>query len=236
MELVKVLVSSLASLVVMFCSAKLIGKRQLAQMSLFDYINGITLGSIAAELAVSGLEDSWEHALTAMLVYALVVFVIAWLAKKSLVLRRFFDGTAHIIFEDGKLYRKSLQAAQMNVNEFLTECRLQGYFNIAEIQTAILEADGRISILPKASCRPPKNNEMNIAGSEEKPPVVLLIDGKILKRNLRFSGKNEKWLEKQLAAQGIQNPSAVFLATCDADNNLSVYSALQEKPDSDIFL
>lgn len=224
---------SLFSLIILFILTKLMGNKQLSQMTTFDYITGITIGSIAAEMATE-LED-FHKPLTAMITYGLVAVVLSIISNKSLKARRMIDGTSIILYESGKLFKKNLKKSNMNTGEFLMECRISGYPNIADIQTVILEPNGKISILPKAEARPVTNRDMNMFPQQEKMPVTVILDGEILYENLKFTGNNDIWLKKQLDEQGIKNVKDVFYASCDSNNNLSVYTCIKEKPDRDIF-
>lgn len=211
------------------------GNKQVSQMTMFDYITGITIGSIAAEMATD-LEEGFHRPLIAMLIYGFVAALLSVLSNKFLKARRFIDGTSLILLENGKLFKKNLKKANLNINELLVQCRLMGYHNISDIQTAVLEPNGRISILPKASARNVTNKDMNLSPQEDKLPVTIILDGKVLEENLKFTGNNKTWLKKQLENQGIKNTDEIFYASCDGNNCLSVYTCVKEKPDRDIFM
>lgn len=234
MDMIYITGLSLFSIVVLFLLTKMMGNKQVSQMTMFDYITGITIGSIAAEMSTA-LDDGFHRPLTAMIVYGVVAAILSAITNKSLKARRLIDGTSLILFENGKLFRQNLKKAKLNVNEFLIQCRIMGYHNIADIQTAVLEPNGRISILPKSEARPATNRDMNIFPPEDKLPVTIILDGIVLEENLKFSGNNDVWLKKQLKAQGIDKISEIFYASCDSNNNLSVYTCVKEKPDRDIF-
>lgn len=148
-----ILFTSLFSIIVLFLLAKLMGNRQVSQMSMFDYVNGITIGSIAAEFATS-LEDDYWMPLTAMVVYGVTAALISYITCKSMAARKFINGKPVVLYENGKLYEKNLAAAKLDINEFLTQCRTAGYFDLADLQTAILETNGQVSFLPLAAQRP----------------------------------------------------------------------------------
>lgn len=234
MDALYIILLSLFSALTLFALTKLMGNKQISQLTTFDYIVGIVIGNVTAEMATD-IDDDFTEPLTAMITFAVIATVLSVVTNKSLAARRFFDGKSLILYENGKMFRKNFSKARLNVNEFLTECRLLGYYDISDIQTAILEPNGRISILPKSVSRPVTTRDMNIVPTEEKPPVAVILDGKVLKRNLKFTGNNEVWLMKQLTGQGIHDVKSIFYASCDNENNLSVYTDIKEKPDSDIF-
>ena len=232
MEIVHIILTAFGSIVALFVLTKIMGNRQMSQLSLFDYINGITIGSIAAEMATS-IEDFYKP-LTAMIVYALLATCASIATDKSVMLRRFITGEAMILYDNGKLFEKNFKRAKLDINEFLTICRNSGYFNLANLQTAILESNGKISFLPLSTQRPVTPQDMNLSPAQEKAVVNVVIDGKVMKDNLKYTGNNEQWLENQLHKQGVKLPE-ILLATCDQNNALSVYIKINKKMTRDMF-
>lgn len=233
MEFLIVILTSVGSVIALFILTKIMGNKQMSQLSMFDYIVGISIGSIAAEMATE-LEE-FEKPLIAMIVYTLLALLISLANYKSIKLRRILTGTSLILYENGKLYEANLKKTRIDVNEFLTQCRSKGFFNIANLQTVILEPNGNISILPLSTERSVTPKDLNITPPEEKPVIDIIIDGQIMINNLKYTGNNENWLYKQLHAQGVDNISEIFLATCDNENNLSVYKRIKKKMTRDIF-
>lgn len=222
MDILKIISLSFGSIVILFILTKLMGNREMSQLTMFDYIVSITIGSIAAEMATS-LENNFMEPVVAMVVYGLVTLLISYLTCKSLNIRRFFTGKARILLDNGKLYRKNFKSAKLDLNEFLMECRINGYFNLGDIQTAILEPNGRVSFLPKSLKRPSTPEDLNLSPEQENVVLNVILDGVLLKENLSKTGNNLNWLENNLKKQGINDIKKVFLATCDNQNNLSVY-------------
>ncbi len=234
MELLKVAGVAFGSVVALFILTKIMGNRQMSQLSMFDYIIGITIGSIAAEMAIS-LKEDFRIPLVAMVVYAVVAVAISFVTAKSVALRRVLVGKALIVLEDGKIFEGNLKKGHLDLNEFLTQCRNSGYFDLQDIQSAILEANGKISFLPKSEKRPTIPEDFNQSPKEIKPLINLIIDGKIMKDNLEYIGKDEKWLENHLKNEKIDKLSQVFLATYDAQKKLTFYSKNEKTMTRDIF-
>lgn len=234
MDILKIVSLSFGSLVILFILTKLMGNREMSQLTMFDYIVGITIGSIAAEMSTS-LESNFMEPVVAMIVYGLVTVFISYITCKSLSLRRFFTGRARILLDNGKLYRKNFKSAKIDLNDFLMECRINGYFNLSDIQTAILEPNGRVSFLPKSLKRPATPEDLNLSPSIENVVINVILDGVLLKENLAKTGNNINWLENNLKEQGINDMKKVFLATCDNQNNLSVYVKLDKQNKHDFF-
>lgn len=235
MEYLKILALSSLSILVLFILTKLMGNREMSQLTMFDYIVSITIGSIAAEMATS-LESNFMYPLISMIVYAVITILISHIANKSIVARRFLNGKSLILLNNGKLYRENFKKAKMDLSEFMVECRNKGYFNIADIQTAILESNGKISFIPYSSKRPATPEDLNIQTTQEKTLTTLILDGEILEDNLEHVNKKKEWLIKELKKQGYRNEKSIFLGTIDSHSNLSLYDKVNIKSKRDKFV
>ncbi|MEA4970304.1 MAG: DUF421 domain-containing protein [Candidatus Pelethousia sp.] len=233
-DLMRVAALSIGSVAALFLLCKLIGYKQMSNMSLFDYVTGISIGSIAAEMATADHPDFLQP-LLAMVIYALAAVLISMAACRSLNLRRLLIGHTLLLFEDGNLYKKNLARAKMDASEFLTQCRLAGFFDLADIQSARIEPNGRISILPKECARPATPQDLSLNVGQSAPAINVVLDGEALPGNLRLVGKDEAWLGKELARQGIRDMRDVFLATVDGAGNLRIYMILYDAPKSDAY-
>lgn len=222
MEIIKVILTALLSLASLFIITKIMGHKQVAQLDFFDYVNGITIGSIGAELATE-LEKPYMP-LIALVVYCAVSLILNLLAHKLPQTRKYINGTPTILFNDDKLYRPNLKKAKIDLSEFMLLCREQGYFDLNEIQTAIFEHNGKLSILPKATFRPATPGDLNISVKATQIGVEVIMDGRIMGENLTRMGRNEKWLQKQIKSQGFKDVSKIFLGIYRADENkLTLY-------------
>lgn len=221
MEIVKVLLTSLLSVGALFLIAKLMGHKQMSQLDFFDYITGITIGSIAAELATE-LEEPLKP-LIAMVVYGAVTLLLTLVTSKYPKSRKYINGTPTILLNNGKLYRKNLKKAKLDLTEFMVLCRQQGYFNLNDIQTAIFEYNGQLSILPVSEKRPANPQDLKLSVSAEYIQTEIIMDGRVMGENLARMGLNEQWLDKQLHAQGYAHPKDVFLAVCDDSHRLTLF-------------
>lgn len=231
MEILKIIVLSFSSFVVLFILTKFMGNREMAQLSMFDYIISITIGSIAAEMSTS-LDDNFIEPLVAMLVYAIGAILVSWIALRSIKARRFISGASIIIYDNGKIYSKNLKKSKMDLNEFLMECRLNGYFNLADIQTAILESNGNISFIPNSLKRPATPEDLNLTPKQDFLVINVIIDGKVLEENLKNTGNNLKWLHDNIEKQNAGKLEDILLATCDKNNNLSIYKKISNLDNS----
>lgn len=221
MDILKIIITSTVSLLILFLLTKLMGSKQVSQLNMFDYIVGISIGSIAAEMATE--LDTPINAMTAMIVYGVIAAAVSLIAERSLKARKILSGKPLVLLDNGKLYRKNFKKTRMDINDFLMQCRSQGYFDISQIQTAVMEFNGRMSILPISANRPLTPQDMNLAPEQEYMTTAVIEDGVIIEDNLKHTGNNYIWLKKQLSEQGYNNPEDVFLAMCDNNNKLTVY-------------
>lgn len=231
-EVGKITVTSIVSILVLFGLCKLVGQRQISQMNLFDYVTSITIGSIAAELATD--LEAWWQPLTATVVYGIAALCIDLFTCKSIALRRFFNGRPVVLYQNGKLYPKNLLHARLDLNEFLTQCRVAGYFDLTQLQSAVLETNGQISFLPAALFRPVNPSDLQLSPQPEGLWAALILDGSILTDNLTAVGQNSDWLREQLTARGFKTPDEVFLAMYGPQGQLKLYPR-QCRPEQDWF-
>ncbi len=222
MEVLRVVLFSLFSALTLFVIAKIIGHKQVAQLDFFDYITGITIGSIAAELATN-LEDPWWKPLISMLIYGFITITLSKITCKFPKLRKYINGTPTILMDNGKLYRRNMKKAKLELSEFMLMCRQEGYFNLNDIQTAIFEYNGKLTILPISTKRPLNPEDIKLEPTPEYINTEIIMDGRILDENLKRLGLDKTWLKTQLTEQGYHNAKEVFLAICDKNNKLSIF-------------
>lgn len=231
MEMLRVAITALVSIVLLFILTKIMGNRQMSQLSLFDYINGITIGSIASEMAIA--PEDFKKPMIAMIVYALITTLISIITCKSAKLRMFITGRPLVLYENGKFFAKNMLKAKLDANEFLTQSRTVGFFNLNNIHTAILEPNGKISFVPMSNQRPAVPADFNLSPTQDVPQANVIIDGKMIKKNLQAVGIGEAWLQNQLKTQEIKDISEVFLATCNTEQTISVFTKLGSKAGGD---
>ena len=225
MKFLTLCLTALGSFAALFIIAKFIGRKQVSQLDFFDYITGITIGSIAAEMATE-LEEPWKP-LIAMIIYGSVTLLLSSVTIKFPRVRKFLNGTPTILMDHGKLYRENLKKSKLDLSEFMVLCRQQGYFDLTDIQTAVFEYNGKLTILPVSSQRPATPNDLNLAPEQELLFTELIMDGRVLDENLSRVGLNRVWLEKQLKASGVQSADEVFLAVCDRNLKFVLFKKVQ---------
>ena len=209
MDIIKVIATSLLSVVALFVITKIMGHKQMAQLDFFDYVTGITIGSIGAELATE-LEDPWKP-LISLVIYGGVSLILTCITHKFPKTRKFINGSPTIILNNGKIFRKNMKKAKLDLSEFMVMCREEGYFNISDIQTAIFEYNGKLTILPVSTRRPVNPEDMNLEPKADSIDTEVIMDGRILDDNLKRMGLDAKWLKKQLNAQGYSSAKEIYL-------------------------
>lgn len=216
------------SLITLFFITKLIGKKQVSELSLFDYVISISIGNFAAEMTMN-LDSQVMNGVISLVIFGFVAALVAILTMKSILLRRFFMGSPTIIIQDGKFIYKNLQRVKMDINDFLETARIAGYFDISNIKYALMEANGKVSFLPKEEYIPVNVKDMNLKPSKQGLCANVVIDGKIMEKNLSVINKDEDWLNKQLKVKGYDSLDKILLATVDVNEKLCVF----EKHDED---
>lgn len=225
MSIMTICLTTLGSFAVLFIVAKIEGHKQVSQFDFFDYITGITIGSIAAEMATD-LESPWKP-LIAMVIYGVVTLLLSVITSKFPRSRKYLNGTPTILMDRGKLYRENLKKAKLDLSEFMVMCRQQGYFDLGSIETAVYEYNGHLSILPVTRQRPATPEDMKLNPDQELLFTELIMDGRIMEDNLNRMGLSLDWLDAQLKQRKIRSAKDVFLAVCDRNRKLVFYDVHQ---------
>ncbi len=220
--LLEVIPRGLLSLITLFIVTKILGKKQVSELSLFDYVIGISIGNFAAEITIN-TDVPLLHGIVAVLLFGFIAISISKLTMKSIWVRRIVTGVPTVIVQNGKFIRENMSKTKFDMNDFLEECRGNGYFDLNEIEYAIVEANGKISFLPKSEYKPLTPKDMNIKVSKQGLCANVVIDGKLMKKNLENMSKNKEWLDKELKVKGYQDYDKILLATLDNQEKLVIY-------------
>ncbi len=221
LEAFKIIPRSITSLIVLFFITKLMGKKQVSELSLFDYVIGISIGNFTAEM-VMNFDYQYINGIVAIVSFGLVSYLVSVITLKSIKLRRFIIGVPTVIVEDGKISLEALKSTKLDVNDLLEECRSMGYFDITQISYAILEVNGKISILPKSDYQVPNLTDLKIKKEKAYLSINVIIDGKVMENNLNNTNKDINWLKQELKKQGYTNFNNILLATI-TNGNLAVF-------------
>ena len=211
-EAFMVIPRSFISIICLFIVTKIIGKRQISELSLFDYVIGISIGNFIAEMIVN-LDTQFIDGVVAMFVFGIVSYVVNLLTVKSIYLRRFISGMPTIVIDNGKLIEKGLKKSNIDVNDLLSQARLSGYFDISDIECAIMEPNGSISFLPKSSKEPVKIEDSGIKKEKATITANIIIDGKFMDKALDTVKLSKESVLKELKIKGYRNEKEVLLGT-----------------------
>ena len=221
-EALLIIPRSLLSLFILFLDTKLIGKKQVSELSLFDYVIGISIGNFTAEMTMS-LDVQFINGVMALLTFGLFAYLISLLTMKSIRIRRFFIGVPTVIIQNGKIIEKAMKHVMIDINDLLEQCRINGYYDLTQIEYAIMEANGKISIMPKSEYKPLTPNDMKKKVAQEDLQANVIIDGVIMQNNLENMNKSINWLEKELKVKGYKEYDDIILAILDKNDKLTIF-------------
>ncbi|MEA4833007.1 MAG: DUF421 domain-containing protein [Oscillospiraceae bacterium] len=221
MKLYLVPLTTLLSLIILFLISKLIGYRQVSSMSLYDYINSVTIGSLAAQLSIAEGNDIWRNVI-AMSLYGIFTLACAILTNKSKKARNIIEGCPIILMDKGVLYKNRMKKAHIDTDELVGALRVLGHFDISKLNSVVLETNGKISALPKAGERPSTPNDLSISVPEESIWTEIISDGKIDAEKMRMCGIDMNRLNKKLS-ECSKTADEIFLAVCDSFGNICFF-------------
>lgn len=221
LDLEFIAVKTTVAVVVLFIFARIMGKKQISQLTYFDYIVGISIGSVAAELSVEkGV--SIPEGIVSMIIWAAFPLILSFIAAKSMRARRLLDGTPTILIQNGKIIEKNLQKVKFTVNDLLEELRIQGAFNIADVEFALLETGGKMSVLKKAKYQTATVSDLNLKETYQGLCANLIIDGKLMHQNIALLDKGEEWVISELKKRNISSVADVLLACVDSNGEFHI--------------
>ena len=222
MDFLMLIIKSVCSLFALFFFTNALGKKQINQLNMFDYVIGISIGNVVAEMTVNK-EVLFLDGIIVMGIYAGISIFISFITSKSIILRRMISGTPTTIIENGKIIESALKKTKLDINELLEEARIDGYFDISEIEYAIMEANGKISFLPKSKYKPVTSNDLKLKCNYKGVCTNVVIDGKIMNNNLKSINKDKKWLIRRLYNLDYKDINNLLLVTCDTNEKLTIF-------------
>lgn len=203
--------------------SRLMGRKLISQMTYFDYIAGITIGSMAATVCVDRSLDIYDGLIT-ILVWAVLSITLGYANLKNLFLRRATNSRATIIIENGHIITGNMRNARYNMEDLLMQLRLKDVFDLSEVQFALLEPNGELSVLKRSLYSPVTPKDIGIKVQDKGMMVNLIIDGKIIEENLRSNNLNAQWLYDQLKKNNISSVNDVIFAGIGTDGKFEVVS------------
>lgn len=219
-EWFEIILRSLLYLITLLLMTRIIGKKQLSELSLFEYISGITIGSIAGEV-IMGLDGNIFHGVLAIGIFGIATVLVDILTMKSKKMRELIDGNATVLIKDGKILEENLKKEKYTIDELTSLLRQKNIFKLADVEFAVLEPKGDLSVLLKRDKQPLTPKDIQLQVPPEKEPHTIIMDGKIIDEPLTASGKTRKWLNLELTKLGVTLDN-VFLAQIDSYGELTI--------------
>lgn len=218
---IDVIIKGFASLIFLFFVIKLLGKKQISQLNIFDYVIGISLGNIAAEMTINS-DITIINAFIAMAIYGLVSLFVSFITTKSILARRFISGVPVVLIEHGKISREQLKKVKLDVNDLMQDAREDGIFDITEVDYAIMEVSGKVTFLLKSDFDTATRKDLKIHVDDKGLVANLIMDGNIMENNLKAIGKDRKWLLNKVKERKIKVED-IFLLTCNNKEEIMIY-------------
>ena len=219
-EWLEVIVRTLASIVILFGLTKLLGKRQVSKLSFFEYITGITIGSLASFISLR-VNESWYLGVIALTVWVLVSLGIEFLQLKSKRARDIIDSKSRVLIKDGKIMEDNLKKERLTNEELMQNLRSRNVFKAADVEFAVMEPNGVVNVLLKKEKQPLTPKHLGIQVGPESEPQAVILDGKIMDEPLATRGLNRRWIHTELEKLGVSLDN-VFLGQVDAYDQLYV--------------
>jgi len=211
---------TLLTILVLFAITKVLGKRQLGELSYFEYITGITIGSIASYASID-LKEDWYYGLLSIFVWAVVVYALGFLTLKSKVARDIIQGKGTVLIQGGKILEDNLTKVHLTADDLLEQLRAKNVFKVADVEFAVLESDGKFNVMLTKENQPLTSKLLGKKVDREKEPQTVIMDGKILNEPLAASGLNRSWLRAELEKLGVSLDN-VFLGQVDSYGQLTI--------------
>ncbi len=217
-DYVTVLLNALYSFVALFFVTKLLGKKQIAQLSFTDYVVGISIGSISAEWSTD-VETPWYYYFIAIAFYFLISYLITILERTTLPLKRFLRGKPIMVISNGKIDYKELKKSKLDINDLISLCREKGFFNLSDVAYAIFETNGNLSVLPVSNQKPTVAEDFDISLPKASLQKFVVNDGMIDENYLRELKKDKDWLFKNLKIKNKKDLKNILVAFYDIKTN-----------------
>ena len=233
-ECLNIAIRTIIIAVIIFFLTKLLGKKQISQLSFFDYIVGITIGSTVADIALD-IEKNFMGGVVSLLIFVMIDYFISMVTMRNIKARRFLIGVPTVLVEKGKIIESGLKKCKLDVNELLAEARVEGYFDLDEIDYALMEINGAISFLPKEKEKPVTKKDLKVKLDKSGLTVNAIIDGEYMPNNVKAIGKDKNWLDHELKVQGYEDYDDILLATIDTNYKVNIYRK-GVKPDNNTVL
>jgi uncharacterized membrane protein YcaP (DUF421 family) len=220
-EFVVILLRALLSFLVLLILARLMGHQHISQLTFFDYVVGITIGSIAATASVDQ-NVKILNGLAGLLVWGILPILISLLNLKSYRFRRLTDGQPIVLVQNGKILEENLRKARLSLDSLMLSLREKNAFKLSDVEFAVLETNGSVSVLKKTEAQPVTPKTLGMIVEKEHDPRIVISDGQVMETTLKKMGYTKEWLLGEIKKQGANTFQDVFLAQLESNGNLYV--------------
>ena len=207
---------------VLFVLTRLLGKKQLGQLTFFTYVTGIAMGNIAGDMVVHR-DIKLIDGVSGLIIWAFTTFLLELISLKFSKARVLLDGEPSILIKRGIIMEKELAAQRLNMDDLTMLLRNNNIFSIQDVDYAILEPNGQLSILKKPELEAVSKKDMQIQPENRiYLPTEIIVDGKLVQKNLKELNLNSQWVNQQLIQAGITSVEEVFFAELQNDGSLHI--------------
>ncbi|MED4165038.1 DUF421 domain-containing protein [Halalkalibacterium halodurans] len=220
-DLGNVLIRGAVGFLVLLVLARIMGKKHITDMTYYEYIVGIAIGSIAAELTFSP-HVRMSNFLFGMIIWAIFPMVLSKLELKSFRFRSLAEGEPTVLIENGKILEENLKKENLTVDELMIHLRQKDAFKLDDVESAVMEKSGLISVMKKSNVQPLTPKDAGLVIELDHSPQIVMIDGNVLEKSLQDYGYTKEWLLAEVTKQGAKRFEDVFLAQIDSKGNVYV--------------
>ena len=220
-EILEAVIRSAFGLISLLVLTRLMGKQQISQLTFFDFVAAITIGGITADLA-GGVDVSVWPVFAALVTFVVLTILSGYLSLQSRPVRKLLQGEPTVVVHNGKILEGNMAQMRYNFDDLMGRLRNKNVFNISDVEYAILETNGELSVLLKTQNQPLTPKDVHLSTLYQGVPSELVVDGVIIRQNLVQNQLSEQWLTDQLKLQGIYNPGEVAYACLDSSGKLYI--------------
>lgn len=211
-------VRTIISYMFVIFALRIMGKRQIGELQPTELVVAIMISDLAA-LPMGDTAIPLWNGIVPILTLVVAEITLSFLSLKSERIRNMISGTPSIIIQDGKLIEAEMKKTRYTIDDIMEELRMSDYVNISDIHLAVLETNGELSVIPKATKKAVSAEDLGLNPIQEEMPYIIIADGVLRRRQLELSGYNEKWVNKKLKGKKIKD---VFLLTVDTVGNMDI--------------
>jgi uncharacterized membrane protein YcaP (DUF421 family) len=217
----EIVIRAVGAFIAVILITRIVGKSQIGQLTVTDFVNGIVIGSIAAALAID-LRTPASFYFLALAVFSGLTLFLEWATMKSRPVRKILEDEPTIVVHNGKILETKMRNMRYHLDDLMMQLRGKGAFNIADVEFAVLEPNGEMSVLLKSQKRPVTPADLHLPTRYEGVPSELIMDGTVIEQNLVQNNLDEEWLYRELERQGVRSSEEVMYASLDSEGNLYV--------------